>query len=266
VSLTLQTGDASICVDPEVGGRLVSWRVGDLELLGGRSRIPEEHGCYPMAPWAGRLRDNMVEFQGVRHDLPVTYSGWAMHGTVLGRPWRVIDATPQRLLLDTDLGGTWPWPGSATLSWELGQRWLRSEICVECAEQPFPAEVGWHPWFRRRLALGGDLAWTVEAVALMERGPDHLPTGRRLDPSTVAGPYDDAFEVPDGRVELQWPGAMRLTCHSDTRWVTVFDELPDLVCIEPQTGPPGRLDPAAALVRPGSPKRASVTWTWEPPT
>jgi aldose 1-epimerase len=75
------------------------------------------------------------------------------------------------------------------------------------------------------------------------------------------GPYDDAFEVPDGRVEITWPGALRLTCESDTRWLTVFDELPDLVCIEPHTGPPGGLARAAA-VTPGAARRASVRWSW----
>jgi galactose mutarotase-like enzyme len=261
--LTLTAGDAVVQVDPDVGGRLVSWCVGDLELLGGRSRVPEEYGCYPMAPWPGRLRDNRIEVGGASHAFPPTYAGWAMHGTVLGRRWRVLDADSEHVRLATGLGAGWPWPGGATLSWQLGPDSLRSELAVSTDGPAFPVELGWHPWFRRRLVRGRDLTWSADAVALLERGADHLPTGRRLDPSAVPGPYDDAFEVPDGRIELQWPGAVTMACQSDARWMVVFDELPDLVCIEPQTAPPG-LSTDAQLVRPGSPKRASVTWSWDP--
>ncbi len=260
--LTLTAGEAIVQVDPDVGGRLVSWCVGDLELLGGRSGIPEEYGCYPMAPWPGRLRERRVEVDGTRRKLPPTYAGWAMHGTVLGRQWRVIEATSEHVGLAIDLGADWPWPGEATLSWRLGPDSLRSDLAVTSEGTPFPAEVGWHPWFRRRLARGGDLTWKADAVSLLERGADHLPTGRRLDPTLVSGPYDDAFEVPDGRVELRWPGALRMECQSDVRWFVVFDELSDLVCIEPETAPPG-LSRNAPLVRPGSPRSASVTWSWD---
>ena len=143
-----------------------------------------------------------------------------------------------------------------------GARLAAVRLAVTSEGTPFPAEVGWHPWFRRRLARGGDLTWKADAVSLLERGADHLPTGRRLDPTLVSGPYDDAFEVPDGRVELRWPGALRMECQSDVRWFVVFDELSDLVCIEPETAPPG-LSRNAPLVRPGSPRSASVTWSWD---
>ena len=259
--MRLVAGDASIEVDPDVGGRLVSWRVGDLELLGARSGVPEEYGCYPMAPWPGRLRGNEVQVGRERHEMEPTYAGWAMHGTVLARAWEVEVLGPSSVQMSIDLGSTWPWAGRTHLTWSLHGQSLTSQLTVTSAAVPFPAEVGWHPWFLRRLERGDDVAWSAAAVAMLERGDDHLPTGRRFAPTDVDGPYDDAFDVPDGRVELRWPGALSLSCQSSARWVVVFDELPDFVCVEPQTGPPDGLR-EAELVRPGRPKTASTTWTW----
>lgn len=264
-TLTLRSGDAVVQVDPEVGGRLVSWRVDELELLGGLSRVPEEYGCYPMAPWPGRLRGNRVAVDGASHDLLPTYGPWAMHGTVLASAWTIVDVTETGVCLSTGLGAAWPWPGEVTLSWQLESEALRSELMVSSDDASFPADMGWHPWFRRRLGRGGDLVWHAEAAAMLERGDDLLPTGRRVDPWAVSGPHDDAFEVPNGRVELHWPGVISVTCQSDARWMVVFDEPDDLICVEPQTGPPDGLN-VTTWVRPGFPKRASVTWSWVRPS
>ncbi|MCC6830357.1 MAG: aldose 1-epimerase [Thermoleophilia bacterium] len=262
-TLELRAGDAAVGVDPAMGGRLVSWRVRDMELLGARGSLPEESGCYPMAPWPGRLRGNEVRFAGAAHRLPVTYLGFAMHGTLLRRPMAVAHRTPHRVELRGELGPAWPWPGRATVIWELGTGRLRSRLEVATDGEPFPAELGWHPWFRRRLAHGEPMRWRMEARAVLERDADGLPTGRRLDPAARPGPFDDAFEVPDGRARIDWPGALTLRVAGDAGWMVVFDELPDLVCVEPQTAPPDGLGDGAAVVRPGAPRTAEVTWTWE---
>ncbi|MFN8123030.1 MAG: hypothetical protein U0237_11440 [Thermoleophilia bacterium] len=144
-TVELRAGDAAVAVDPAMGGRLVSWRVRGMELLGARGTVPEEFGCYPMAPWPGRLRGNAVRFAGAAHRLPVTYLGFAMHGTLLRRPMDVAHQTPHRVELRGELGPAWPWPGRATVIWELDAGRLRSRLEVATDGDPFPAELGWHP-------------------------------------------------------------------------------------------------------------------------
>jgi aldose 1-epimerase len=261
--LTLTAGDALVVVDPGLGARVSRWSVDGLDLLGARGTAPQEHGCYPMAPWVGRVRDNLVTVAGVSHPLPPTYAGWAIHGTVLARPWTVERSTTSEVELWAPLGIDWPWPGRARLSWAISEQALTSTLSVESDDDAFPADVGWHPWFRRHLDRGGPLTYDLQATGLLERGPDHLPTGRLLDPSQVPGPYDDAFAVPDGRLTLRWPGALTMSVDSDARWYVVFDELADFVCLEPQTGPPDGLSAAATLVRPGRPRIATTTWSWQ---
>ena len=101
----------------------------------------------------------------------------------------------------------------------------------------------------------------VPGSTMLERGSDHLPTGRVLDPRPE-GPYDDTFPLSGGTTTLLWPGALRLECHSDCRYAVLFDENAGAVCVEPQTGPPDGLNTAPDLVFPDRPLAARAEWSW----
>lgn len=271
----LEVADARVELDLDAGGRARSWRVGSgdaaLDLIGGRGPGAVEYGMYVMAPWPGRLRGNRVVHDGVAHPLPVTHEGWALHGTVLDAAVDVVEADERdgRAYVETlaPLGLDWPWPGRVRQVWELRPGVLHTLVAVETDGPTFPAEAGWHPWFHRRLGRGEDVVVDLAASGMLERGPDHLPTGRVLD-TPPPGPYDDAFVVPSGRGVLTWPGALRLEVDSDVGWYVVFDELPDWVCVEPQTAPPDGLGEATALGRPGAVttpehrRQATAAWRW----
>jgi galactose mutarotase-like enzyme len=149
-------------------------------------------------------------------------------------------------------------------AWQLAPDRLLTRIEVEATDDGspgFPASVGWHPWFRRRLAVGEDLQVDVPGAEMLERGPDHLPTGRVLS-ARPPGPYDDAFPLPDGLATLRWPGALELECRTDCRFLVLYDEQQDGVCVEPQTAPPDGLNTAPDLVAPGRPLVATASWSW----
>lgn len=265
--LHLSIGEASIAIDPAAGGRAVSWVIGGLELLHRFGAHAVEHGMYAMAPWAGRLRGNAVATARGPHALPVTYAPWALHGTVLDRPARVVssvqDTTLAEVVLVTDEHPTWPWPMSVTTAWTLRPGSLTTTIEVQAHEEPFPVTVGWHPWFRREVG-GRQLAWWMDADGMLLRDREGLPES--FSAGIVPGPYDDAFRVPDGQAHLEWPGVLRLDVDSDGCWYVVFDVRPECVCLEPQTGPPDALEDrpwhAAHYASPGEPVRLSVTWRW----
>ena len=48
------------------------------------------------------------------------------------------------------------------------------------------------------------------------------------------------------------------------RYVVVFDELAEAVCVEPQTGPPDALTLEPFVVTPDHPLTTTMTWTWHP--
>ena len=263
----LEAGDVVITVDLSAGARAVSWTVDGVELLAHHADDPVEHGMYPMAPWAGRLRDNRVAWAGVSHDLPVTYTPWALHGTALRQSAvvREHEVAPDRarLVAGIEAHPGWPWPMAVDIEWSLAPRLLTTVITVQALGEPFPVVTGWHPWFRRFIA-DASAEWSVEADALLERGDDHLPTGRMLAVDLSDGPFDDAFRVPDGRAVIGWPGVVAIDIASDHDWFVVFDELPDALCVEPQSGPPDglRVGPSGSpeIAAPGRPHVLRTTW------
>lgn len=264
--IDLVAGTDRLRIDPANGGRAASWVADGVELLTGIGEDRHLWGCYPMAPWAGRLRGNEVRTDGGAFAMPPTMGQWAIHGTVLGRPWQVRRAEDRLAELSCALAGPWPWPGTVTSRWRLAPGSLTVTLRLEATAMPFPASIGWHPWFRRRLTDGGPAEIMLPGARMLRRGADHLPTAELIEPPP--GPHDDAFEVPRGVAGIRWPDRLSLRCRSDHRWFVVYDEPADAVCLEPQSAPPDALRadaPApAALVTPGRPLTLTTHWTWGP--
>lgn len=264
----LAVDDVTLTIDLSLGARATTWTVGDLSVLTGNGAGPVESGMYPMAPWAGRLRDNSVTVDGRVVRLPPTRDTWALHGTVLAAPVELVELEQHadRALLSARAveHAGWPWLTQVDVTWDLRPRELITTIMVSAVDSTFPTVVGWHPWFARHLARGGALRWDMAASAQVERGADYLPTGELLPYDREAGPFDDAFRVPDGRAKLRWPGALAIEIASDAQWFVVFDELPIAACIEPQTGPPDGLNQGLGLpipvAAPGAPHSMTTRW------
>lgn len=156
----------------------------------------------------------------------------------------------------------WPFAGRVEQTFTLTPDGLTTVLRIESETATFPAQAGWHPWFRRRLGVGGPLELSFTPEWQEERGADYLPTGRRIPP--LSGPRDDCYGTPGGvDATLEWPGALRLRMTSDCDYTVVYDLPQAHMCVEPQTGPPnGLVGPAARLVRPGDPLVATTRWAW----
>lgn len=233
------------------------------ELLVTEGLGPITWGCYPMAPFAGRIREGSFRFDGQTHVLPRTLPPHAIHGTVLDRAWTIEDEGR----INVDLGPTWPFAGRVSQHFVLGRGGLKVSMILE-ADEPMPASIGWHPWFRRWLtgtvevpARRSDPAQLqFAAESMYERGPDGLPTGRIVAPS--AGPWDDCFTGVAPPPRLIWPGRLALELASTCDHWVVYTEPDHAICVEPQTGPPNAVELAPQVVLPGSPLTASMTWHW----
>jgi len=149
VVFTLSNDSASIVVDATHGGRLASLRIQDAEVLltGGPDDTTLTWGCYPMVPYAGRVRSGVVRFNNVDHQLPLTLPPHAAHGTVFAQSWTVVDATASTIELNANLGSQWPFGGSVSQRIELSNDHVRLGLRVTAGDQAMPAQVGWHPWF-----------------------------------------------------------------------------------------------------------------------
>ena len=92
-SLALEAGDVRATIMPEQGGRLGSLVVGGYEVIVTSHDDPMRWGSYPMAPFAGRVRDGRFTFRGVEHRLERKMPPHAIHGVGYDRPWRIDDDT-----------------------------------------------------------------------------------------------------------------------------------------------------------------------------
>ncbi|RSO36446.1 aldose epimerase [Streptomyces sp. WAC 06725] len=263
----LAAGETEVTVDPANGCRLASLRIGGTEVL----RRGAKYGSFPMVPWCGRIEEGRFRNGGEVHQMPVNSPPHAIHGTGRDVAWKTAraDATSAAFtyeLLDPD-AAPWPYPGRVTQLVELAEDGgsLTLTMGVEASGDSFPAQAGWHPWFLRRLGEEGERSEDVRidfsAAWQEERGEDHLPTGRRIDPRP--GPWDDCFGMPDGvDVTLTWPDRLELKVTSRAEWVVVYDEQEAAVCVEPQSGPPNGLNTMPRLVTPIDPLEISTTWSW----
>src|SRR3546814_21201477 len=84
-------GDVTAAVDRAHGGRLASLVVGGMELLVQRPTTapidPLSWGCFPLVPFAGRLRGGRFSWPGRPHELERNHAGQAMHGTPCDERW-----------------------------------------------------------------------------------------------------------------------------------------------------------------------------------
>ena len=164
-------------------------------------------GCFPMAPWAGRVRHGRFDFEGQRYQLPLNNPPHAIHGIARDHPW-------QEERRRRDLGAARVRRGRSAAA-----------SCNASSSRPTPCISRWRctrPTSRcRRRADGtpGGVATrggesrspsSSHADAMYERDDDGIPTGELVP--VGPHPWDDCFtELGDRPAVLRWPGAITVT-------------------------------------------------------
>lgn len=221
MTVRLQNARVRAEIDPTFGARLVSLSLDGHEVIGGADAgsgtgASIGTGCYPMLPWAGRLRDHTIHGPGRDAE-------WTDHG----------DGEFSVEL--TDAAGK---PGVATLGYLLLDHGIEMMLAWH-GEPGGWCSLGFHPWFRRQLDIGDPAVLDVNPVSMVQRGSDHLPTGELVPPAPP--PWDDCFRLA-GPPRLTWPGALAIDLVSDASWWVLLDGHRGAVCVEPQTAPPDAIN------------------------
>nr|WP_228886970.1 aldose epimerase [Stenotrophomonas rhizophila] len=254
----LRAGRLEVALAPEAGGRIarirhdgVEWLVGEHE--GGPATIA--WGCYPMVPWAGRIRHGCFSFDGRAFALPTNFNGHAIHGVGLSRPWQVdsIGADTATLSLALPEDRYWPFGGFATQAIHVRPDGLDLHLAVQAGQQAMPAVLGWHPWFRKPDRL------LFAPAAMYPRDGEGIATLPCVDPAP--GPWDDCF-INQAEVTLVSAG-QRLRMRADTDHWVVYDGAPHATCVEPQTGPPDAFTLAPNRLEPGQRLALAFELRWE---
>ncbi|MGB0112737.1 MAG: hypothetical protein WBP59_05920, partial [Ilumatobacteraceae bacterium] len=261
----LTAGEVVVDVDVAAGGRIGQITVGEQPLLVDVPHTEQPHamgwGMFPMAPWAGRIRQGRFAFAGVDHQLEINSRGrgtdgtvddpnraHSIHGTVHDRAWTVVDETATELTITAELLGAldWPFAGSVRQHIALSAHRIDLELVVSTVSGAFPAEIGWHPWFRKPTRLD------FSPTTMYRRDAFGIPNGDLVTPSD--GPWDDCFRN-DEPVTLHYdrPTARVVRVESDCDHWVVFDEPDHATCVEPQSGPPDAFNLVHHVVTPETP-------------
>ena len=170
-------------------------------------------------------------------------------------------ADPIHAHISCDLGPAWPFRGHAEQDITLFPDRLELSLSVVADAEPMPAVGGLASVVQPTARARRPRVVVIDAAAMLERGPDHLPTGGRVTPPPPS-PWDDCFVELAASPRIEWRGAMALTIETDCPCVVVYDEPADAVCVEPQSAPPDALRHDPPVATPGHPVVAHTTWRW----
>ena len=248
-ALELRAGPSRAVLDPARGGRLASWVVGGEELLVGPPDDTDSSihwGCFVMAPWPGRLANGRFEWAGRTIQLRRTHGRHAIHGLTWNRAWAVDAVSATATTLSIELPREeWTMGGRVRQRVQLSPQGLLLEAEIE-ADDPMPAALGWHPWFRRR----GDPRMRVDA-ATYQVTEAMVPTGSaaevrggadlRSGPQLGRRRLDLAYLEAQSPAIVTWPGLeLRIAFEPAPAPLVVYTP-PGSFCVEPLTAPPNAL-------------------------
>ncbi len=234
-------------IAPHAGGRITQITHDGFDLLipyGPDAAAPTAWGCYPMVPWAGRIRRGRFTFDDQPYQLVRNFEGHAIHGVGFEMAWAVTSHEPSTAELDLVLPSDerWPFGGRAWQRFEIVGDRVRLAMSVRAGQRPMPAAIGWHPWFVKPESVG------FTPTAMYARDDDGIPTGELID--VRDGALDDCF-LNTQPVIVEFAGRrLRLTSDCD-HWV-VYDRPKHATCVEPQTGPPDSFTLAPHVLEPGA--------------
>lgn len=242
------------------GGRLASLEIGGIEMMVTEGVKPTRWGSFPMIPWCGRLDGARLRFEDHDYDFPATSPPHANHGVAHLTTWTVEEHRESEVVIGCDLSEPWPFGGRVDQAFTLGDECLTVAVSVTAGSEPMPVMVGWHPWFRRELAVGEPAELTVAPEAAYATNDRQIPTGELVP--VPDQPWDHCFPGLASDPLITWPGAIELTISSTFDHWVIFTEPEHALCVEPQSGPPNQLNGQPVVIGPGETFDGSMTLRW----
>jgi aldose 1-epimerase len=276
----------------EVGAGLRTYAVGGREVLDGygADELCTSGRGQVLMPWPNRIEDGSYEFEGRRHQLPLTEveAANAIHGLVRWAAWTVAERETDRVVLEHVLH---PQPGypfalALRIEYSLGESGLTVQTtATNVGALSCPFGSGMHPYFTVGTPTVDSLTLTVPARTVVGSGPRGLPGAaqdvegtefdfrrpRVLAATRLDNTFTDLEPDDDGgtRIHLQdEDGGVEATVWADDAYthfqLFTGDPLPDVnrrsLAVEPMTCAPNAFRTGESVVRlePG----ASWTGVW----
>jgi aldose 1-epimerase len=255
--LTLQAGDSSLVLAPEIGGSIVGWTFGTVPVL----RRPEPgaivpgnvrgFGCFPLIPFSNRIGGGRFRWNGAEHVLERNFGDnpHCIHGIGWQAPWDAVSVSSTSAVLELRHDAIdsralrWPFAFAAEQRFTLTPDALQVRLALTNLHTgPAPAGLGLHPYF----PLNGASTLQFNATHVWLNGGDMLP----VRPMPVPPDWSHASGKRVGSAALDncfvgWDGQARITRASSGpglaieadalfRHLIIYTPLDhDFFCVEP---------------------------------
>lgn len=273
--MLLQNDNVELHLSPERGGGVWSfrWRGHDVFHARPHSPGPLALGCFPLAPFSGRIAQGRFTSEGrditLARNHPVDPGHpHPLHGFDWLSPFDIAESSKAhatfRRRRDPD---EWPWAYETEQVFMLTKDGYRHGLSLtNRGASPMPAGLGLHPYFPRAAA---SLALNIDGI--WETAKDQIPTRWRAlakPPEWLSrNAVDHCFTGRRGAISIHWP-THRLAIEPDEAFgFTVVFTPPneDYFCVEPVSHVPDAVNRAEAseltglrLLQPGE---RWATWT-----
>ncbi len=233
--LQIKSDEHLLQIDPQNGGRIMSWQIDGVDVLAPAEVHPIRGGMYVMAPWVGRLKDATITYKNQHHPQSLTYKHWAIHGSMPFSECEVSLISESEVIIHHTTPSTWPAPMNIDVTWKVSSIGLLSTSKISTTDGEFPAAIGWHPWFLKTLSNGSSATYSFDSNQQFAVDEDLIVTGNLIE--KTEGPHDDSFILKSGEAEIRWNGFRTMKIQTSARYLHLF-ETERLVCLEPETSPP----------------------------
>ena len=178
--LRISHGDFTAGIRPKLGGSLVSFRRGPLDILrAGEGGVgPLDMASFALVPYANRIAHGRFEWAGRERQVPLNFGDHphALHGLAWQSTWEVAAQEPSTVLLrhSYDGGSGWSWAYEAERRISLDEMGLHATLSVtNRGDEAAPFGLGFHPYFeappgtqlRARVAH----VWLADETCIPER-------------------------------------------------------------------------------------------------
>lgn len=249
-TIEIAAGEWRAAVRPGVGGSLSSLTHEGRAVLRPMppdSTSPLDAACFPLVPYANRIREGRFRFGGreVRLALNHPPERHSLHGSGWQRPWLLHSLVGSQVTLVVDHAGVddWPWPWRAMQVFALDPSGLTVTLSLTNeGREAMPAGLGFHPYFRR----APETCLRFPARSMLVADDEIMPNGRCVDPDTLA-PFRGGTTLPPVLVDhcfAAWSGRATIE-DAAGRIVVTASNAPHLhvyapadgaeLCVEPVT-------------------------------
>jgi aldose 1-epimerase len=276
----------------EVGGGLRTYSVDGHEVLdgyGADERCPSGRGQL-LLPWPNRIQDGSYEFDGQRHQLPLTEPslGNAIHGLARWAAWRVTEREPSRAALEHTIHAQPGYPFTLLLrvEYELSDEGLSVRTtATNVGADACPYGAGAHPYLTLGTPAVDPLVLRVPGRRVLIHDERDLPAGsepvdgtefdfregRPIGETVLDNAFTELERGPDGfaRVTLHDAESDRtvtLSVDEHYGYLMLFtgDPLPDVnrraLAVEPMTCPPNAFRTGDSVIRLDPGDSAAGAW------